>query len=243
MHSIGETMNAHYLQHVPFEGLGHIESWLLKNHYKITATRFFENSAVPSVDTVDLLIIMGGPMSVNDEDVLPWLKIEKDFVKRYIKTGKPVVGFCLGAQMLANVLGAKVYPNSCKEIGWYDIRPSDPALEPFIGASEKVFHWHGETFDLPEDAVRLAESTACANQAFRYSNSVFGFQFHWEETPVTVNNIITHCQNELVAGPFVQNANEIKALTQKYYSEANAALEKFFSALVSSELKISDSVV
>jgi GMP synthase-like glutamine amidotransferase len=227
----GELMNAHYLQHVPFEGLGHIENWLLKNNYKITATKFFENTNLPDVDSIDRLFIMGGPMSINDEDIYPWLRLEKDFVRRYIATGKPVVGFCLGAQMLANVLGARVLPNPCKEIGWYEIRPCTSALKPFLGESEMVFHWHGETFELPEHAIRLAESEACLNQAFQFKNSVFGFQFHWEETPETVDNIIAHCQNELTTGPFIQEVEKIRLLTQKYYQQANAALEAFLAHL------------
>lgn len=222
-------MKAHYLQHVSFEGLGHIENWLLKNHYTITATKFFENADLPDIESIDRLFIMGGPMSVNDEDIYPWLRIEKDFVRRYIATGKPVVGFCLGAQMLANVLGATVRPNPCKEIGWYAVRPCSDELKPILGESEMVFHWHGETFDLPEHAVRLAESEACLNQAFRFKNSVFGFQFHWEETPETVDNIIANCKNELVVSPFIQDAEKMRLLTKKHYLEANTKLEAFLA--------------
>jgi len=114
-------MRAHWFQHVSFEGLGSIELWLDSNGYEVTFTRFFESADLPDPDAIDLLVVMGGPMSVNDEDQFPWFVSEKRFIREIIESGKPVLGICLGAQLIANALGANVYPNPVKEIGWFPI--------------------------------------------------------------------------------------------------------------------------
>jgi len=114
-------MRAHYLQHVPFEGLASIGRWLDAAGYEISATRLFDPEKLPSLDNIDLLVIMGGPMSVNDEKAFPWLAAEKQFVRDAIDSGKAVLGICLGAQLIASALGARVYPNAVKEIGWFPI--------------------------------------------------------------------------------------------------------------------------
>ncbi|MEW8197867.1 MAG: type 1 glutamine amidotransferase, partial [Candidatus Thiodiazotropha endolucinida] len=115
-------MRAHYLQHVPFEDLGSIENWLKRSGYEITRTRLYESEELPGIESVDLLVIMGGPMSVNDDQDFPWLVEEKEFIKKVIESGKPVLGICLGAQLIACSLGAEVFSNSVKEIGWIPIR-------------------------------------------------------------------------------------------------------------------------
>ncbi len=114
-------MRAHYLQHVPFEGVGSIEPWLKINGYEITNTRLFEETDFPSLKDIDLLVIMGGPMSVSDEGKYPWLVHEKKFIYEAIKSDKAVLGICLGAQLIANVMGARVYQNPLKEIGWFPV--------------------------------------------------------------------------------------------------------------------------
>lgn len=205
-------MRAHYLQHVAFEGLGSIETWLDLNQYQVTSTRLFESGDFPSVSDLDLLIIMGGPMSVNDEAELPWLIKEKQFVRAMIDVGKPVLGICLGAQMIANVMGAKIYPNNQKEIGWFPIKSvagNNKNLFQFPD-SAIVFHWHGETFDLPKNAHLLASSQACVNQAFQLGNNVIGLQFHLETTPESLNQIASYCADELVSGKFVQSADDMQ---------------------------------
>ena len=153
-------MHAHYFQHVPFEGLGSIEPWLESNGYELTNTRFFESADLPDPKAIDLLVVMGGPMSVNDEDKFPWLALEKQFVREIIESGKRVVGICLGAQIIANAMGAKVFHNPGKEIGWFPIHTVASIYASVFNfpPSETVFHWHGETFDLPPGARRLAKS-------------------------------------------------------------------------------------
>ena len=225
-------MRAHYFQHVPFEGLGYIEKWLSGAGYNITGTRFYEKSELPDFESVDFLVIMGGPMSVNDEKIFPWLREEKQFIRKYISTQKPAIGICLGAQLLADVLGAKIYPNKQKEIGWFPINPNGSIKTRFQFSPETtVFHWHGETFDLPPEAILLAESDGCKHQAFEFRESIYGFQFHLEVTPDTVEKMILNCGHELTQGRYIQTADEIRKLTDQYYGNANKLLEKILARI------------
>ena len=204
-------MRAHYLQHVPFEGLGSIRSWLTVAGYEITHTRFFESTALPDRNEIDLLVVMGGPMSVNDEVNFPWLVQEKQFIYSAIQAGKPVFGVCLGAQLIASAMGARVYKNRLKEIGWFPVQSIPSIGEPTFRfpPSVMVFHWHGETFDLPSGAVRLARSEGCENQAFQLGQSVIGLQFHLETTPESARKIISHCRAELLPSRYVQSETAI----------------------------------
>ena len=121
-------MRAHYLQHVAFEGLGSIAAWLRGAGYTITGTKLFEDPLLwPDIDAIDLLIAMGGPMSVNDEDRFAWLVREKRFIRRAIDAGKPVLGVCLGAQLIASAMGAQVYRNGDREIGWFPVMDAAPS--------------------------------------------------------------------------------------------------------------------
>nr|WP_240744240.1 type 1 glutamine amidotransferase [Desulfopila sp. IMCC35006] len=199
-------MRAHILQHVPFEEPGSIAPWLKSAHYQITATRFYRSASLPNPRDIDLLIALGGPMSVNDEERFPWLRIEKELIRQTIKAGKPVLGICLGAQLIASALGESVYPNRRKEIGWFPVQGlahEDASIFSFP-PSVDVFHWHGETFDLPDEAVLLARSEACENQAFQVGRRVIGLQFHLETTPETAQAIVTHCRQEILPSKFVQ---------------------------------------
>ncbi len=177
-------MRAHYLQHLPFEGFGSIEPWLRHAGYEITNTPFYASSVLPPMKAIDFLVVMGGPMSVNDEDSIPWLGAEKRFIRNVIDSGKPVLGVCLGAQLIASALGADVYRNPVKEIGWFPVQgvPQNGILSFRFPAVTEVFHWHGETFALPPGAVLLASSAGCVNQAFQIGASVIGLQFHLETT-------------------------------------------------------------
>jgi GMP synthase-like glutamine amidotransferase len=206
-------LRIHYLQHVPFEGLGSITEWVSLNGHELSSTQFFINSNMPEPDDIDWLIIMGGPMGVYDEEKYNWLASEKQLIKKAIEAGKTIIGVCLGAQLIAEVLEAKVYPNQYKEIGWYPLKLNPEALENnlFKGFAEKltVFHWHGDTFDLPSNAMWLASSDACKNQAFLYNEKVLGLQFHFEMTEPALNEMIEKSSAELRPTPFIQTAEMI----------------------------------
>jgi GMP synthase-like glutamine amidotransferase len=223
-------MRAHYLQHVAFEGLGSIEKWLQLHNYQISSTRLFESALFPDVNEIDLLIIMGGPMSVNDEKELPWLIAEKKFVRAAIDAGKPVLGICLGAQMIANVMGSKIYPNTQKEIGWFPITAKSTDSQYFqFPLSVTVFHWHGETFDLPKNATLLASSKVCANQAFQMGKNVIGLQFHLETTPESLKDISIHCANEIVEGEFVQSVDKMSSAPKEHFIVINQLMNDILS--------------
>lgn len=219
-------MRAHCFQHVAFEGLGSIDSWLASHGYELTATRFFESADIPDLQAMDLLVVMGGPMSVNDEDRFPWLAQEKKFVREAIDSGKAVLGICLGAQIIANAMGARVFPNRAKEIGWLPIHAIAHADESIFNfpASATVFHWHGETFDLPSGAVRLARSEGCENQAFQLGKRVIGLQFHLETTPTSAREIVSNCRDELIAGRYVQTEEDILSAGPDRYELINGLM-------------------
>lgn len=221
-------MRVHIFQHLSFEGPGNIRPWLLKAGYELDFTYLFENAVIPDMDRVDFLIIMGGSMSVNDEDRHPWLISEKQFIREFIATGKPVLGICLGAQMVASALGAKVYPMKEKEIGWFPvIGLNNPQISSFqFPLSFTTLHWHGETFDLPPGAVNLAESEACKNQAFQIGKNVLGIQFHPEADRETVKDFVFHFKKEIVPGRFIQTEGEIIISSEKYFAAMDELLQK-----------------
>ena len=222
-------MKAHYLQHVPFEGLGSIETWLQSMRADVSVTRLFEEPALPDPADVDLLVIMGGPMSVNDEVGYPWLAAEKEFIRNAIDEDKAVIGICLGAQLIAGAMGAAVYPNKEKEIGWFPItaEPASYTEDIFSFPQELlVFHWHGETFDLPEGAMGLARSDACENQAFQLGRRVIGMQFHLETTLDAARDIVHHCRDELQPSRYVQSRTEILGVKESNYTAINAWMDK-----------------
>jgi GMP synthase-like glutamine amidotransferase len=226
-------MRAHTLQHVPFEGLGSIETWLGAAGFEITKTPFFQNTFLPNPDEINFLVVMGGPMSVNDEADYPWLVDEKIFIRRCIEKGKSVLGICLGAQLIASALGARVYRNPVKEIGWFPIQAIPSAEEAIFlfPSTIEVFHWHGETFDLPIGAVPLARSEGCANQAFQFGRSVIGLQFHLETTPESARNLVVHCREELSPSAYVQNEAAILAAPPENYQAINNLMSHLLTYL------------
>jgi GMP synthase-like glutamine amidotransferase len=223
-------MKAHILQHVPFEDIGSIRPWLENQQADITYTRFFDNERLPELKELDLLIVLGGPMSVNDEDIYPWLRPEKKLIFHTIQAGVPVIGICLGAQLIAGSLGASVYRNAHKEIGWFPIISTISHEDVFRFPSQcQAFHWHGETFDLPSGAIRLASSEACRNQAFQIGRHVFGLQFHLETTPESVRALIDHCRNELISGPYIQTEEQLQQIAASEYSGINATMNELLA--------------
>lgn len=206
-------MKIHYIQHVPFENLGNIENWAKEQKHSLSATKVYENANFPDLNSFDLLIILGGPMNILEEEKYSWLKQEKEFIKRAIDAKKTVLGICLGAQLIANILGANVYRNEHKEIGWFPVifskKGKNNILFDNIADEIEVFHWHGDTFDLPIGAEILASSKVCKNQAFIYQSRVIGLQFHLESSPQSIENLIKNCSDEIVNEQYIQTSTEM----------------------------------
>jgi len=216
-------LSVHTFMHVPFEGPGCMEQWIKRNNHVTGYTRFYEDYRLPDVEDIDWLIVMGGPMSVYDEAGYPWLAEEKAFIRKAIDAGKTVIGICLGSQLIAEVLGAKVYPNHLKEIGWFDVELSETAsMLPLFTGFEKhfsVFHWHGDTYDIPAGSRQLVSSAITPNQAFLYGDNVLGLQFHLEVTTGSLQRMVDHGKEELVASYTIQSAETI--LEEKKYLADN----------------------
>ncbi|MDR1728852.1 MAG: type 1 glutamine amidotransferase [Acidobacteriota bacterium] len=235
-------MKTRIFQHVPFEGPGSIAAWLDLRQAQVAYTRFFATPEPPLPDALadlGMLVVMGGPMSVNDEAEFPWLAAEKRFIRAAVAQGVPTLGICLGAQLIASALGARVYKNPVKEIGWFPVRAVPVGAGAFRLPEEcLVFHWHGETFDLPEGAVRLAESAPCRNQAFQVGDHVIGLQFHLETTPESAAAILDNCRGEIAAGlaaggaePYIQGEAELRAAPADRYAAANEVMRAVLSHL------------
>jgi len=227
------SVRAHYLQHVAFESPGSILPWLKKHGASVTSTRLFEAQTLPAVDDFDLLVVMGGPMSVNDEAEYPWLIAEKRLVREAIDGGRAVVGVCLGAQVIASALGSRVFLNGAREIGWFPIAATPAPASGTLRWPDRltVFHWHGETFDLPSGAVRLASSESCLNQAFQIGDRVVGLQFHLEATPETVAAMVEHCRHELRPDGYVQSEQELLATPRERYASPNRLMDDVLMAV------------
>lgn len=183
---------AHVLQHVAMEGAAHIGVVAGEMGYRVVEHRVFEGDLPASVPSGDLLVVMGGPMGVGDigDPRWPFLRKEVDLLSGALAQGRAVLGVCLGAQLMAHALGARVYPllvgdppARLREVGWgavtFDVTKNDPALAG-LSESELVVHWHGDTFDLPRGAALLASTLPCANQMFRFGRCAYALQFHIE---------------------------------------------------------------
>ena len=202
-------MHIHFLEHAVFENPGNIVDWAKLNQHRFSFTRLYKNEKLPDDDQFDLLVIMGGPMSIVDGAQYPWIKNEKLFIREAISSGKKVLGICLGAQFLADALGGRVFRNQEKEIGWFKLKKASetnhPLLKKFPEISLPAFHWHGDTFDVPKGAIRLFESKATKNQAFLFDEKIIALQFHWEVKPENVRLLLNHSADDLSPGTFVQN--------------------------------------
>lgn len=226
-------MSVLILKNVAVEGPGTIEYFLTERNIPFRVVEMFRED-IPAYEDAHTLVIMGGPMSVNDGDLYPYLAREEQVVREFLGEGKKVLGICLGAQVIAKALGAKVYPGSEKEIGWYDIELRGEgirdtmmgrlAAHPRAGDFWKifrVFHWHGETFDIPRGAERLASSSLYENQAFRYGKTVYAFQFHIE---VTKEMIYQWLKDEDV------DMEKIRTETEMFHQDYQGRAVNFYKA-------------
>jgi GMP synthase-like glutamine amidotransferase len=211
---------AHVLQHVPFEGPAKIAAWLQARGAALSTSRLWAGEAAPPPECFDWLIVLGGPMNVDEQARHPWLADEKRRIEQAIRAGRRVLGVCLGAQLVASVLGAKVTRNRHAEIGWFEIEKLPGADASAVGralpARAEVFHWHGDTFALPVGALPLARSAACEQQAFVYGDRVLALQFHLETTSEAALALIEHAAAELVPGPWIQSRETMLADASRF---------------------------
>ena len=219
-------MRIQIIQHVPFEGPGSIARWAEAGGHSMGFTHLHAGDPLPALGAFDRLVVMGGPMNIYEYDAYPWLREEKAFLQGAVAAGKTIVGICLGAQLLADVLGGAVTAGREREIGWLPLELTAEgrrsALFGPLPERPTVFHWHGDTFAIPPGAERLAASEGCANQAFLHDGRVLGLQFHLESTAESVAAIVENCGDELVAGhPFIQDAETILAGGPDHYEAIN----------------------
>ena len=179
-------MHVHWLQHASHEDLGCIAPWLAQRGATVTMSRLWAGEPVPAAHRFDALIVMGGPMNIYEHDAYPWLVPEKEAIRAAIDAGRPVLGICLGSQLIADVMGGPVTRNAHTEIGWFDVwlNPAGRQQSQFTEWPERfsAFHWHGDTFAIPPGAQGLMSSEGCANQGYVIGDRVIGLQFHLEVT-------------------------------------------------------------
>lgn len=215
------TLRIHYLQHASFEGISCFRDWFHQKHHIISGTHLYRGDKLPSLNDFDWLVILGGPMSVHDTEQFPWLMAEKKLIKSAIENNKIVLGICLGGQLIADVLGAKVRKNTCKEIGWFPITRCDEVetsvLKGIFPQQMNMFHWHGDTFDIPSGATPLASSEACANQGYVMGDRIVGLQCHPETTPQFIEYLANACTEELAeSSPYIQTREQLFADEETY---------------------------
>ena len=225
----------HFILHVDFENPDKILDWAINNNHTISYTKVYTKDPYPAPDSLDVLVVMGGSMGVYDSDIYLWIKNELAFIKTTIDAGKKVLGICLGSQLIASAMGANVYKNKQKEIGFLNINftPESQGIDflKHFPATCSVFQWHGDTFDIPEGCTRVASSKACVNQAFVYNSRVVALQFHLEISSRAIDNMIENCGDELVCDQYVQDASTIRQ-GLKSLNEKHALLFTFLDSFI-----------
>jgi GMP synthase-like glutamine amidotransferase len=227
-------MHVHWLQHADFEDLGCIAPWLCAGGHRVSGTRLYAGEAPPHDMAFDALIVMGGPMNIYEYDQHPWLRGEKALIRSAVDAGKRVLGICLGAQLLADVLGGRVTRNAESEIGWFPLiltgAGRDSPLFADLPETFTGFHWHGDTYALPPGAACLAQSEACAQQAFALGTRLLGLQFHLEVTRPNAEEWFRHERPQ--AARYVQTPEQILAQQARFEDNnrwMRAVLERFFA--------------
>ena len=227
-------MHIHSFHHSPNEGLGEIATWARSKGHTLSATHFDQGELPPTLDDIDWLVIMGGPMNIYEHRNHPWLVAEKGFIQTAASQGKRMLGICLGAQLIADALGGKVFQNPQIEIGWFPIRLSAAATKAALFADFPTeltpLHWHGDTFSLPPGAETLASSEGCQNQAFAVGGRIVGLQFHLE---VGLRDVaaFTEADEVLCQGLFIQDKTSILAEAPAHLHADHAALKSLLDAM------------
>ena len=230
-------MRALLLQHIAVEGPGRLGPFLEQRGWELDTKALYAGDGLPAEpQDYHAIIIMGGPMGVYDEAAYPFLRQEHTFLQRAITQQVPMLGICLGSQLLARALGARVYPNACKEIGWYtvDLSAAGRSDVLFQGAPAAlpVFQWHGDAFDLPTGAVALASSPQCTHQAFRYGERVYGMLFHLELVPAMIHSWLATFQEELAGVQAYIDPQRIVTEMPQYFEQYQRVSTQIFANLV-----------
>lgn len=215
-----------------------MRDWFQSKGYELNTVKLFESEDLPSIKEIDFLVILGGPMGACEEDKYKYLTKEKLLIQRLSLTKVPILGICLGAQLIASALGAKVYQHTQKEIGWFKIKgnlSADANLFTFPETAT-VFQWHSDTFDLPPKATLIAESEACRNQAFQIGKSILGLQFHLEFSQKTIEQLIEHFGEQISDAPYIQKPAQIQAAEINTLKGAQSLLAKVLEYLHASRL-------
>jgi GMP synthase-like glutamine amidotransferase len=207
---------------VPFEGPAAVADWARTRGVELAVSPLYEAPTPPSPADFDWLLVLGGPMSVQDTDAFPFLNAEMDLVRAAVAAGRGVIGLCLGAQLMARALGGRVGPSPAREIGWWPVTATADA-DGLLPARFEAFHWHGEAFEPPPGARRIASSEGCPEQGFTLGERVLGLQFHLETTPDAARALIRHCPEDLAAGRWVQDADDMLAEAARFEA-ANALM-------------------
>lgn len=229
------NMIIHVIQHIPYEGAGCIENWAAQNHHSLQYIPVYESHCFPPASNVQSLIILGGTMGAYEDALYEWMPTEKKFIKEVIDSGKPVLGICLGSQLIAAVLGAKVFKHKHNEIGWHAVYLNEKGLQSACFTNcppvMHAMHWHGDTFDLPVGAEWLAYSSATPNQAFSFGKNVLALQFHPEFDAQLIETLCAIAGDTLKNEGFTQSTQNILSrldFTQKANQYMYSILSNFF---------------
>lgn len=229
-------MRIHTIIHAPFEKAGAIEKWATDKGYQLLATHTYRGEKLPSLSAVDFLVIMGGPQSPAELDKYPYLREEITFTRQIIDHKKPVLGICLGAQIISESLGAKTEHSPNKEVGIFPIQlTTDGEDDPIFKQFPKIFeviHWHNDMPGIPEGSLVLAKSDGCPRQAIRYSNRVYGLQFHMEMTSELLTGMVKHCPQDLNPGRYIQETTKLLSADLTEINSKMFAILNYLAALV-----------
>jgi GMP synthase (glutamine-hydrolysing) len=212
------------LQHEPKEWIGSMASWFKDKNYSLSTRLLYRDEPLPSIEEFDWLLIMGGAMSVYEEDKYAWLAPEKQLIRQAIDAGKTVLGICLGGQLIANAMGTKVFPNDQQEIGWFPVTKTDD-IASWCPDEFTPLSWHGDRFDLPQVATAFAQSAVTPYQGFSLSNKVWALQFHLEATTESVHDFYE-------VGDGLEEGEYIQSYQQMLEQDQSAASQPIMHALL-----------
>jgi len=228
-------MRIHFIQNISFETPAILETLAQQHSCPISISHLYAGEKLPDHSDYDLLVILGGPMNIYEDDKYQWLTSEKNFIKQAISLRKKIFGICLGAQLLSDCLGGHVSKNEHKEIGWFPVKfeiLEDVPLLNGIPSEFTAFLWHGDTFSIPPGARRIASSEACPNQGFIYGDSIIGFQFHIETDFFAVKRLLENCSEDITDGKYVHSTESILASGDLFYRQIYCIMERLFENII-----------